>query len=294
MSNLDQYTLETPENIEVRFDVAGLGTRFCALLFDYIIMGLIVLALFLLALFLEIALPSPVRFKGADLWILAILAGIALTMMLGYFLFFEWLMRGQTPGKRSLKIRVIRDDGTPVTIHEVFVRNLVRLVDFLPGCYAVGVLFMFPSRLSKRLGDIAAGTIVIKEEQLDYSARADKKRVLRVEPLEHINAELTPAERRLISGFLQRRSELLPEARAALAGRLAFPLYEKYRGEFINAEDYLVRLAEGKQHETDGRVGGAADLLVRLAEGKQHETDGRVGGAADLLVRLAEGKQHEA
>ena len=99
------------------------------------------------------------------------------------------------------------------------------------------------------MGDIAAGTIVIKEEQLNYSAYADKNRVLQMEPLEHINAELTPAERRLISGFLQRRSELLPQARAVLAERLAFPLYEKYRGEFMNAEDYLIRLAEGKQHE---------------------------------------------
>lgn len=269
MSNADHYTLETPENIEVRFDIAGLGTRFCALLIDYFIMGLLVLGLFILAIVLEFTLPSPVRLMRGDMWILAILAGIAMAMMFGYFVFFEWLMRGQTPGKKSLKIRVIRDDGTPVTIHEVFVRNIVRLVDFLPGCYAVGVLFMFPSKLSKRLGDIAAGTIVIKEEQLDYSARADKRRVLHLEPMEHVNAELTPDERRLVSGFLQRRSELLPEARAALAGRLAFPLYEKYRGEFVNAEDYLVRLAQGRQQE---KLVNTDDFLSRLAEGRQHET----------------------
>ena len=70
-----------------------------------------------------------------------------------------------------------------------------------------------------------------------------------MQPLERINAELTTDERRLIGGFLQRRGELMPAARDALAQRLAFPLYEKYRGEFMNAEDYLVRLAEGKQHE---------------------------------------------
>jgi hypothetical protein len=149
------------------------------------------------------------------------------------------------------------------------VRNLIRLVDFLPGCYAVGVLFMFPSRLSKRLGDIAAGTIVIKEAQLNYSARADKREILEVEPLEQMNSELTPAERRLISGFLQRRSELLPQARDALAQRLAHPLYEKYRGEFINAEDYLIRLAEGRQHEKYAR---ADEFLARFSEGNQDET----------------------
>lgn len=249
MSDADHYTLETPENIEVRFDIAGLGTRFCAILIDYLLMAFLVAALALLGVLLEIGLPVHAHGKGADMWILAVIVGFIFTLTLGYFLFFEWLMRGQTPGKKAVKIRVIRDDGTPVTIHEVFVRNLVRLVDFLPGFYAVGVLFMFPSRLSKRLGDIAAGTIVIKEEQLDYSARADTKRHLQMQPLERVNAELTPDERRLIGGFLQRRSELLPQAREALAQRLAFPLYEKYRGEFMNAEDYLVRLAEGKQHE---------------------------------------------
>jgi len=249
MSNADHYTLETPENIEVHFDIAGLGTRFCAILVDYLLMSAVVVALLILALVLEIGMPVQMHGR-ADMWILAFMLGIVLALMTGYFLFFEWLMRGQTPGKKVLKIRVIRDDGTPVTVREVFVRNVVRLVDFLPGFYAVGVLFMFPSRLSKRLGDIAAGTIVIKEEQLNYSAAADKKRVLHLEPLEHINGELTPAERRLISGFLQRRAELLPQAREALAQRLAFPLYEKYRGEYMNAEDYLVRLAEGRQHET--------------------------------------------
>ena len=223
--------------------------RFCAILVDYLLMGAVVIALLILALALEIGMPVQMRGR-ADMWILAFILSIVLALMTGYFLLFEWLMRGQTPGKKVLKIRVIRDDGTPVTIREVFVRNVVRLVDFLPGFYAVGVLFMFPSRLSKRLGDIAAGTIVIKEEQLNYSAAADRKRVLHMEPLEHINGELTPAERRLISGFLQRRAELLPQAREVLAERLAFPLYEKYRGEYMNAEDYLVRLAEGKQHET--------------------------------------------
>jgi uncharacterized RDD family membrane protein YckC len=248
MSTFDQYSLETPENIEVRFDIAGLGTRFCAIVVDYLIIWLASLALLFLGWLLEIGMS--VFARGAELWLFAIIIGFFFTLTLGYFLFFEWLMRGQTPGKKAMRIRVIRDDGTPVTIHEVFVRNLVRLVDFLPAFYAIGVLFMFPSRLSKRLGDIAAGTIVIKEAQLNYSARADTRQLLELEPPEHINAELTPAERRLISGFLQRRSELLPQAREALAQRLAYPLYEKYRGEFLSAEDYLVRLAEGKQHET--------------------------------------------
>jgi uncharacterized RDD family membrane protein YckC len=247
MSNADHYTLETPENIEVRFDIAGLGTRFCAIVIDYVPIVVLAIALTCLAYFLFSAwLQGPT----GVLRLIMLFATALFTVMFAYFLILEWLMRGQTVGKRIIKIRVIRDDGTPVTIHEVFVRNLVRLVDFLPGFYAVGVIFMFPSRLSKRLGDIAAGTIVIKEEQLNYSAWTDNSRFVRMEPLERINVELTPDERRLIGGFLQRRGELVPQAREALAQRLAFPLYEKYRGEYMNPEDYLVRLAEGKQHES--------------------------------------------
>ena len=85
---------------------------------------------------------------------------------------------------------------------------------------------------------------------MNYSAQADKKRVLHLQTLDDFSGELTAAERRLIGGFLQRRSELLPQARDALAERLARPLFEKYRGEFRGAEDYLVRLAQGKHHES--------------------------------------------
>ena len=114
--------------------------------------------------------------KGSGQWLAAVIIALGITLLSeGYFILFEWLMRGQTPGKKALKIRVIRDDGTPATIHEVLVRNVLRLIDFLPFSYGVGAIVMFASRLSKRLGDIAAGTIVIKEGQLDYRANADQE-----------------------------------------------------------------------------------------------------------------------
>ena len=146
MSNADRYTLETPENIEVRFDIAGLGTQFCAIAIDHVPIAALSITLTALAYFV-----FPSWFQGpAAIRLLMVFASILVTLMFGYFLVFEWLMRGQTPGKKVIKIRVIREDGTPVTIYEVFVRNVLRLVDFLPGVYTVGVLFMFPSRLSKR------------------------------------------------------------------------------------------------------------------------------------------------
>ena len=250
MSAGDQYTLETPENIQVQFELAGLGTRFCAMFVDSLLLGVITVVLLIFMAIIDLSVFSVFESKGVH-WVTAVILAVVITLLWGgYFMLFEWLMRGQTPGKKAMKIRVIRDDGTPATIHEVLVRNVLRLVDFLPFSYGVGAIVMFANRLSKRLGDIAAGTIVIKEGQLDYRANADKKYTLRPVAIGEINAELTAAERRLVTGFLQRRAELLPKAREELARRLAGPLYDKYGGEHSDAETYLVRLVKGRHHES--------------------------------------------
>jgi len=255
MSNADRYILETPESIEVEFDLAGLGSRFCAMLIDSLIITLLVLGLLLLllmtgAVYLPLAARDGVVASRLAPWMLALWVIVVALVLDGYFIFFELVMHGQTPGKRSMKVRVIRDDGTPVSFNEVLVRNLLRIVDFLPVGYAVGAIVMFCSPLSKRLGDIAAGTIVVKEGQLDYRANADKKYRLASTTIGTVNAELTPEERRVLTGFLQRRIELLPQARQALAERLARPLYEKYGGAYADAESYIERLVEGRHYES--------------------------------------------
>jgi uncharacterized RDD family membrane protein YckC len=256
MSNADRYTLETPENIEVEFELAGLGSRFCAILIDSLLIGLVLLVLVVSVLLLGLAAVPVLGRSGPGAgrwyeWLLALAWAIVAALVFdGYFIFFELVMRGQTPGKSVMKVRVLRDDGTPIAVNEVLVRNILRLVDFLPAGYAVGAVVMFVSPLCKRLGDIAAGTIVVKEGQLDYRASADKKKQLVSAAVAVPNSELTPEERRVLAGFLQRRAELLPEARTALAQRLARPLYEKYGGQRIDAEGYIQRLVEGRHHES--------------------------------------------
>jgi uncharacterized RDD family membrane protein YckC len=253
MSGADRYTLETPENIEVEFELAGLGSRFCAMFLDSLLIGAALLAMILLSIMLFNVTPqlleSPLAGPAVG-WVWAVLVVVLAALIFGgYFIFFELVMRGQTPGKRAMKVRVIRDDGTPMTINEVLVRNILRIVDFLPAAYAVGAVVMFFSPLCKRLGDIAAGTIVVKEGQLDYRANADKNYPLRQAAVAVPNSELTPDERRVLTGFLQRRVELLPQARTALAERLAKPLYEKYGGHYGDAESYVQRLVEGRHYE---------------------------------------------
>ncbi len=251
-SHIDQYTLETPENIEVHFELAGIGSRFCAILIDTIlIVGCIIL---LMILFIGMLSWSPtlhVSDSKWQEWIGALLIVIGMTLLAdGYFIFFEWVMRGQTPGKKSMKLRVIHDDGTAVAGTSILVRNILRIVDFLPVAYGVGLVAIFVNKHCKRLGDLAAGTIVIKEGQLDYRANADKKKETLPELVVPANPELTPEERRLLSGFIQRREQLLLHVRLKLAKQLVLPLREKYGGNADDPELYLERLLEGRHHES--------------------------------------------
>ncbi|MEK7327557.1 MAG: RDD family protein, partial [Chloroflexota bacterium] len=96
-------------------------------------------------------------------WLVAIFGLISFAFFWGYYILFEMLWNGQSPGKRWVGLRVIRTDGTPITLTESIIRNLVRLVDFLPAYYGVGVVTMFINEQSRRLGDLAAGTLVVHD-----------------------------------------------------------------------------------------------------------------------------------
>ena len=258
MAEEGQYTLATPENVEVDFHLAGPGTRFCAMVIDSLFMMLLLIVILILLLVLDIGFrsnllrdfgPKGNRLGGWLTWVNALGILVLFGIFFGYHCFFELIMRGQTPGKRSMKIRVIREDGTPAAAMDIVVRNLVRMVDILPAAYGLGGLMVFLHPMNKRLGDLAAGTIVVKEGELDYRASQDRNYVLAA-PLPTVaNKELEPEERRVLTGFLHRRVELLPEARGRLAERLARPLFDKYGGRFEDAESYIERLLDGKHHE---------------------------------------------
>ena len=248
------YLLETPENVELTFELAGPGSRFCALLIDYLLMWVIVFVIGVLAgiagLFDALDHRHAESEDGWSNWMFAALIAAVALILFGYGFFFEFLMGGQTPGKRGLKLRVLRDDGTPASAIDLAIRNLIRIVDFLPAFYALGGFVALLSTQQKRLGDMAAGTIVVKEGIEDYRAMADKKKPAQTaEPLAIANVALNPEELRLIRGFLQRREELLPEARLHLAEQLGRRLHAKYGGVYEGGEQYLQRLAEGRHYE---------------------------------------------
>jgi uncharacterized RDD family membrane protein YckC len=170
----DEYTIATPENVTFDYQVAGIGSRFIGALIDTLA---IVILLFLLNVLLIVALNA-VGDNGAaatDLgddpgWVaglvIAIYALINFSLFWGYYFVFELGWQGQTPGKRLAGTRVVKLDGGGPGFLDVAIRNLVRLVDFLPFAYALGFVVMFFNRNARRLGDFAAGTLVIRQPEV--------------------------------------------------------------------------------------------------------------------------------
>lgn len=170
----EEYTIDTPENVSFGYEVAGIGSRFIAALIDNFILTVLLIGLNIAILVLigslagdPATLEQGIEQTEED-WvvglIIALYALLNFAIWWGYYLLFEWLWHGQTIGKRTVHIRVVRSDGAPVSFVPVAVRNLVRIIDLLPFAYAVGVITMFCNRQSRRLGDFAAGTLVVKDQ----------------------------------------------------------------------------------------------------------------------------------
>jgi uncharacterized RDD family membrane protein YckC len=161
----ESHYIDTPEQVELEFNLAGAGSRFVAVLLDHLIVFAFFLVEFLVLLLVASAAEAS-SVKGderAGKWALAILILLNFAVFAGYFAFFEAWWHGQTPGKKVMKLRVIKDSGRQITLFEALARELLRVVDYLPGLYLVGVITMMCNKRSKRLGDLAAGTIVIHE-----------------------------------------------------------------------------------------------------------------------------------
>lgn len=158
----DQFVVETPENIRFGYEVADIGSRFLAILIDTLIIGVLEIVFSFAAFVLtnqltRLELP---RFIGDYLAVIFILASFLI--FFGYFIILEIFLNGETPGKRLFHLRVIKDNGYPLSPMDAVIRNIIRVIDFFPALYGVGVIVMFSNKRAKRLGDYAAGTLVVK------------------------------------------------------------------------------------------------------------------------------------
>jgi uncharacterized RDD family membrane protein YckC len=205
----EKLIIETPEQTSIEFPLAGIGSRFLAVLIDTLIQGAVLLVLGLLFLGLGYGFRRTVSAmpESAGPWIAAILIFALFLLMYGYFIVFEAIWNGQTPGKRLTHIRVIKDSGQPITAIDAVARNLLRIVDQLPFAYGIGVLCAWISPQSKRLGDYVAGTVVVHEKPFETVAPQWNAPAHTSAHIYGAN-RLTPEEFALVETFLSRRSAL--------------------------------------------------------------------------------------
>jgi uncharacterized RDD family membrane protein YckC len=233
--NLD---VRTPESIAFSYELAGLGSRFLALVID-MLLQVGVFAALAVGLILAATRIEPVKHvasgteKIADAVAVALLVALVFLIFFGYFIIFETFWNGQTPGKRVLGVRAVRDGGYPIDFGAALVRNLVRVGELAIGFYALSAISMLLSSENKRLGDFAAGTIVVRD------ARLAMPKTLAAEPEPEYGATryLSGAERSLIRRFLDRRDALTPQRRRELAARLAGRVRERVPPELQRLDD---------------------------------------------------------
>jgi uncharacterized RDD family membrane protein YckC len=215
-------SIRTPENIELSYALAGPGSRATAYVIDLLIMSVVLQVLINVLAYLFAMLVS--AFGGrSTLWIAAMMTLGSFALYNGYFILLEWLMNGQTPGKRMLHIRVIKQGGYSLRFFDTLLRNLLRVVDFLPLFYGVGLTSLVLTRDSQRVGDLVAGTLVVYQEPVETeSLLSDLPAPEESElPLPAAQLAAIPDEAiSLAAQYLRSRSELAPRARQEVAAEL--------------------------------------------------------------------------
>lgn len=243
--------IETPERVPLAFALASIGNRFLAVAIDHFIQYL---SIFMIVWgFLSLTGIKLNSFDEPDSlltempkWTLAIMVIVIFLIFSGYFMLFEWLWNGQTPGKRLLKLRVIREDGRPITIWEAIARNLLRIFDALPGIgfplYSVGLISIFLNNRDQRIGDMFAGTVVIRERLDEAPTFAETfsnpisdaafRRVQKRTEFQTNVALLSESEIEVVESFLRRRWDLTERQRLWMAWRIALPLMHKLKPNY--------------------------------------------------------------
>ncbi len=243
VANEETLVIETPERVPLHFALASIGNRFLACAVDH---GIQVFVMFLLAMvFLWTGYLTQLQDKLSDTpkWVLALMIIVLFVLWSGYFALFEWLWNGQTPGKSLLKLRVIREDGRPVTFWEAAARNLLRVFDMMPfPFYSIGLVSVFLSERDQRVGDFVAGTVVVRERETQAPTFAQVfdaptsdvalRRSFKPVPFTGDTSALGEGEIEVVETFLRRRWELTESMRQWMAWRVATPILYKLKPDF--------------------------------------------------------------
>lgn len=230
-------TFETPESVDLQLRVAGPAVRACAWAIDFLIRLVVLFVIFFVV-------TITLRELGVGLF-------LVLFFLAEWFypIFFEVFYNGATPGKRSMGIRVVADNGTPVNWNSSVIRNLIRYVDFLPTFNGFGLVCMLLNRDFKRLGDLAAGTLVI------YSEREHKREQLpQAEPAPP-PVSLSVDEQRAILDFAERSAYLSEQRQEELASYV--PELTKQSAKPVQTLFQYANWLHGSAESKNGRKNGS-------------------------------------
>lgn len=239
----ETLVIETPERVPLHFALASIGNRFIACAIDHTIQIVLLFSLVIIFLIIEGFSDLGNRVTSAPKWVIALLVIFVFVLMSGYFALFEWIWRGQTPGKRWLKLRVIREDGRPIGFFEAMVRNLLRNFDIMPSpFYSIGLISVFATDHDQRVGDLVAGTVVVREREAEApeftevfaSPVSDPalRRSWKPVPFAADVNLLTETEIQVVESFLRRRWDLKDYPRQWMAWRVALPILFKLRPQY--------------------------------------------------------------
>lgn len=240
-----QITVVTPENVRIDYELAGFASRAGAAIIDMLLQ----LLLYTFILFMKWQLGGLSSLPGSN-WAYALLGIIGFLIFYGYFVYFETAWNGQTPGKRYCRLRTVKEGGLPVDLACAATRNLVRVIDIVPVIvpYVVGMLCVILSDKNKRLGDYAAGTLVVKERG-EWTGDLQKHRLEEYSTPRHVgyikNIELvTAADFEAAKRFVERMPELADDVRMQLAAKMARPMMARLGIEDNDHINYVILLSE--------------------------------------------------
>lgn len=266
----ENVIIETPERVPLTYALASIGNRFLAVAIDHLLQFiLLIIVILLFSSVISTGSLFSSEFESGlsetPKWLIALLLIIIFLVWWGYFTFFEWFWHGQTPGKKLLRLRVVREDGRPITLWEAITRNLLRLLDSAPGfgipIYSVGLITIFLSTKDQRIGDIFAGTLVIRERadeaptfEETFSSRMSDTALIRTQlPVTFTSSirGITDREIEVVESLLRRRWDLSDRQREWMAWRVALPLMMKikpdYDTENFTYEGFLEELLHSYQ-----------------------------------------------
>lgn len=238
-------SVKTPESIAFSYELAGLGSRFLAVVLDLLIQGLMFGAIIWGVVLVAAASPAthashaPTS-KFAESIAIAFIVALVFTIFFAYFIVFEAFWGGLTPGKKLMGLRVVRDGGYPIDFTSAAVRNLIRVGEATLGFYAISAIACIASPENKRLGDLAAGTIVVRDSPVaPLTALLERS-----EEAPRITM-LTQQEHAVIDEFAARRAALAPAVRAQIAARIAAQVRPRvsYDLQQLSDDELLTRLS---------------------------------------------------